>query len=261
MYPFFHVFGKEIPTYGLCMLVGIAIAFLIAYLDVRKRKLNLYNLIIIATCALFTGLIGARVLFLFVSAEGGIKGVIDRVLQGDFTDITQGGLVFYGGLIGGVAGTLIGKKIACVKKEFSGYCSAAILALPIGHACGRVGCHLAGCCYGAPYDGRFAVTFPGVPEPRFPVQLTEAGLNVVLFLILLGLSMLKRPGYFMVYAYLVLYAIERFSLEFLRGDEIRGIANGLSTSQWISIVLFVIGAAGIVYNLVRTKKIDECQTE
>ena len=107
---------------------------------------------------------------------------------------------------------------------------------------------MGGCCYGIEYHGKFAVHFPDnefVSDlsvvPRFPVQLLEALINFILFIVLILIARKIRKRYSMFGLYLICYAIIRFSLEFLRGDVERGIVLGVSTSQWISLLLLPIG--------------------
>lgn len=107
---------------------------------------------------------------------------------------------------------------------------------------------MGGCCYGIEYHGKFAIHFPDnefvsdlSAVPRFPVQLLEALINFILFIVLILIARKIHKSYSMFGLYLICYAIIRFSLEFLRGDVERGIVLGVSTSQWISLLLLPIG--------------------
>lgn len=254
MYPYLYVFGKYIPSYGLCMAIGILLSCYIGFIRVRKHKLDINSLIVIAACAIGVGLFAAKVLYLMISCN--INDVFSRLLQGDIGDLTGGGQVFYGGLIGGIIGALLGAQISGTTRELDAYCTAVVPAIPFGHAFGRIGCFLGGCCYGAPYTGFCAVTFPkvGILEPVFPVQLLEAALNIAIFIVLILPRNEKKQSFFSLYLYLILYSMIRFVLEFFRGDEIRGIAQGLSTSQWISIGLFICGFILLVMTAKRKKR-------
>lgn len=238
MCPYISLFGRQIPSYGLCMAIGIIVSGSISFAEAKRKHLDTDSWIIIAACAIGTGLLGAKILYLFVSCD--IKEVFAQLFRGDISGLINSGQVFYGGLIGGIFGALIGRAISGEKERFAEYCNVTVLSIPIGHAFGRLGCFLGGCCYGAPYSGIFAVTFPqiGVLEPVFPVQLLEAILNIGIFLLLVTVNRKQHQGYYLLYVYIIAYAVVRFILEYYRGDEIRGIAQGLSTSQWISIVLF-----------------------
>lgn len=148
-----------------------------------------------------------------------------------------GGFVFYGGLIFGLAFyfiyTLILKKFPIDHSKY------LIPGLVFGHAIGRVGCFLAGCCYGAASSSHFAFLVDGVS--RYPVQMYEA-----IFLTFIGIviiKMLKRQSSNdkIVTIYLLSYSIFRFLNEYLRGDEIRGILwLDLSSSQWVSVFIVLL---------------------
>lgn len=249
MYPYFSILGRTLPSYGLCMAMGIIAASCVAFFRARKRGLDTDALIIMGACAIGMALVGAKVLYLLVSCD--LAEVAARVQSGDLSDFAGGGQVFYGGLIGGGIGFLIGKKISGVSEDLAAYCEAIMPAIPLGHAFGRVGCFLGGCCYGAPYTGIGAVRFlhVGVMEPVFPVQILEAILNLVIFGVLVAESRKTRARFHSLYLYLMLYAVVRFVLEFFRGDQIRGITGGYSTSQWISIVLFLCGLTAWIRSL------------
>ena len=107
----------------------------------------------------------------------------------------------------------------------------------MGHGIGRIGCFLAGCCYGSETDSLIAVSFHG--HERYPVQLIEAsGLFILYFF---SRNLLKRKMKVKaIYLYLIGYSFLRFGNEFLRGDEIRGLYSGLATSQWISLAIILI---------------------
>ena len=105
------------------------------------------------------------------------------------------------------------------------------------HFWGRIGCFFAGCCYGKPAD--WGIAMQQTPDvPRIPIQLIETGCLLVIFT---GLLLLQRrrshaPA---LRIYLISYAVCRFALEFFRGDELRGIWLGRSTSQWISLAIIL----------------------
>jgi len=254
MYPYISFWGKQLPSYGLCMAIGIIVSCYIAFAEAKRRQLDTNSLIVIAACAIGMGLFGAKILYIIVSCD--VKEVMARLLGGDISDFTGGGQVFYGGLIGGICGALIGRAISREHERFAEYCDVAVLSIPLGHAFGRIGCFLGGCCYGAPYSGIFAVTFPhvGVVEPVFPVQLLEAVLNICIFVLLIIVNRKHHRSVHLLYIYVIAYSVVRFILEYFRGDEIRGIAQGLSTSQWISIGLFVASVSLILIRKTREKR-------
>ena len=244
--PFIQVGNKTIPMYGICMALGLVFAAGLAYFRARRRGGDGDSLLIIMACAVGFGLVSAKLLYLAVSM--GFDQVIEHLKAGDFEFIASSGQVFYGGLIGGVLGGFVGARIA--KQKLFSYCDAVVPCVPLGHAFGRLGCFFAGCCYGMPYDGPFCVSFPhiGVDYNVFPVQLLEVFINLVICAYLLFYTRKERKRFHVLYHYLALYAVSRFCLELLRGDGIRGIAAGISTSQWISIGLLAVSCMLLLYS-------------
>ena len=159
------------------------------------------------------------------------------------------GFVFYGGLIFGLIFVFLAGKIHKIPAGI--YVRKFIFLIPFMHSFGRVGCFMAGCCYGIPYDGIGAVVFPegsyAIPGIKlFPVQLVESACLMIIAFAILYLQM-KKQWYYTVETYLILYAILRFCLENLRYDAERGYYAGLSTSQWISIGFLVAAMVSVVW--------------
>lgn len=251
MLPFINIFGIQIPMYGVCLVTGIAVAVIMAVLKCKRKGLEWENVFIISFVAIGLGLFGARVVFLLITYS---PNELWRIFStGNWSLIAKSGLVFYGGLIFGIIGAFFGAKIAGVR--LLDYEHVLTPYLPLAHAFGRIGCLFAGCCYGKETDSIFSVVYEtplsDAPTnlPLIPVQLYEAALNLILFFWLSKRSKNKNSP--LLATYLCAYAIIRFLIEFLRFDTVRGIWNGFSTSQWISIVMF---AMGIFLLLVKTKR-------
>ena len=172
---------------------------------------------------------------------------------GDFIECAKlicGGSVFYGGLIGGM---IVG-FIYCNKKHYnlSDYSDIIAPGIPLFHFFGRIGCFLGGCCYGIESSFGFTVhnnqLLPSVNDvQRFPVQLLESLLNLILFFILAYLLKKELLKGKLFATYLLSYSVIRFFDEFLRGDTYRGFLLGLSTSQIISIVIFICSIIYLIY--------------
>lgn len=119
--------------------------------------------------------------------------------------------------------------------------------IPLFHAVARIGCFLSGCCYGKLYQGVLSVNYITTIENhvdenlRFPVQFVEALFEFLLFIYLL--SLLKREEWRskkLLLRYLAIYSSSRFLLEFLRGDIRRGLIYGISFSQCISVLIWIV---------------------
>lgn len=178
--------------------------------------------------------VGAKLLF-YITAEEEIS------LLGQVSFWTGGGFVFYGGLIGGLV--YLGLFKFFDQKITINILSPILPALIIGHGIGRIGCFLAGCCFGDKTD--FFWGLYSHEHFRHPTQLIEST-----GLILIGICILKSKAtqFRLVNCYLIYYGSLRFFVEMLRGDLIRGHWGPLSPSQWISIVLILIGLALVLKN-------------
>lgn len=238
MLPYISFGDRLIPMYGVCMVVGILISSYIAFIRTKQADGDSNSLIVVAASAIGCGLFGAKLLYIAVTY--GVGNALRRVLSGDFSCLIEGGQVFYGGLIGGIVGAILGAWFT--HDNLALYCDAIVPCIPLGHAFGRLGCFFAGCCYGMPYEGIGSLSFPavGIDYQTFPVQLLEMAINIGIFAYLIFYTHKDHKRYHVLYRYLLIYAVSRFTLEFVRGDLVRGISNGLSTSQWISIGLFII---------------------
>lgn len=245
-----------IPWYGLFTVLGIAAAMLMGYFLIRAAHMNYEEFIQTACFAGLGAMAGAKLLYLFVSWRS-----IDfsRITDLNYVNMLMGGgFVFYGGVIGGLIGVwLCGKILHFPVLE---YVRVSIPVIPLAHGFGRIGCAIVGCCYGLPYDGPGAVVYKESAAaplniPLFPVQAAEAAGEFLIAAILCGyLMQCRRKGKQTksLELYLLLYAVLRFILEFFRYDDCeRGIISGLSTSQWISIVICAAVAAAEI----RRKKV------
>lgn len=241
MLPFIHIFGRAVPMYGLCLAAAVLLCGGLALRRAKRRGFDGNCLLVIMACALGVGLLGAKVQYIVSSY--GLDAAWASLGRGDLSFLTDGGLVFYGGLIGGVAGAIV--SCLLLKEDLAALCGVAVPLLPLGHAIGRVGCYCAGCCYGVAYSGPLAARSPFLPAgaTAFPVQLVEAALNLALWGCLLLYTKKLRDSLRPLYLYLALYAVERFFLEYLRADAIRGALGPLSTSQAIAAGLLCLSLA------------------
>lgn len=153
------------------------------------------------------------------------------------------------------------------KASFYEYAAVIVPAIPLAHAIGRIGCFLAGCCYGRIVDTPISVCYRnpigGAPVgvPVFPIQLVESACNILVFVILLIYTRKRLKAGSVLFLYSILYGIERFCLEYFRADEIRGIFLGLSTSQWISIAMIIFGIVGFVLARRRENRISKTMND
>lgn len=234
-----------IHGYGLMIGIGVAVALLLGDYRAKKKGLNgdlIYGLTI---TTVVLGFLCARVLFIITEWKDFVKDPMSFV--------TGSGFVVYGGIIGGLL-VILG-YCKWKKMDFGAYLDLMIPSVALAQGFGRIGCFLAGCCYGKETECFLGVTFKNsayAPNnvKLLPSQLFMAGGDFLIAGILLWYAK-KNPQKGKISAlYLMLYSIGRFFVEFTRNDD-RGAVGSLSTSQFIGIFTF-IGAA-LVYFVILPK--------
>jgi len=242
MYPELIKFGPlMIRSYGFFAALGLAFGILTAMRRGKRFGVDAGVMLDMLIYIIISAAIGARACYVIVN----FKDYSDDPLR--IFNIYNGGLVFYGGLIGVII--TLSYYIRAHKLDFFKVADLLIPALPLGHMFGRIGCFLNGCCYGACTTSAFGVVFPGLhsPVPRHPTQLYESLFCISsLFFLLFIEKYLKKSGYLFV-TYIYLYSAWRFSIEFLRDDDRGAFLFGLSPSQNISLVGVVFATALLVY--------------
>lgn len=258
----FEMFGVAVPAYAAFMVLGFLAALLVVLyvaprgrdhaavaggLD-RPQALDLYLVMVLS--AVFGSKMG-HVLFEAPGHVGRDGRPIDSVVEllkedpWHWLDITDPGYVWYGGMLAclGVAVWYFRRRPHLDAWLFSDAFAPAIM---VGAFVGRLGCFLAGCCYGVPTDGPFGVSFPRLPGPVHPTQLYDAGVAVALGGALLWRFPRRRFDGENIGLLLMAYPALRALTEAFRGDPERGALGPLSTSQWISIPLFLVGLGILV---------------
>ena len=161
------------------------------------------------------------------------------------------GIVYYGGLIGFLLSFLLICRIWDKKIDY-GVVDIAVVCVPLFLFWGRLGCFFAGCCFGMETDSIYSILYTAkvkeeiITASRIPIQLVEALISITMFFGLWKmLSIGKFKGYLME-VYLLTYAVIRIILEFFRGDWLRGVWNGVSFSQIVSVGI-LISCATIIF--------------
>jgi phosphatidylglycerol:prolipoprotein diacylglycerol transferase len=175
--------------------------------------------------------VGSKIFFLLFSA--GPKSA-EYLESSNFW--LGGGFVFYGGLIFCLLFTYLFLKFT--KVPFTSLMHF-VPAVAYAHGIGRIGCFLAGCCYGLETNNFLAVPFHD--HMVLPTQLFESALCLFIGKYLEHLIKVKK-NFLVLPTYLLMYGMGRFFLEFLRGDSVRGSFGGLASSQWVSIFMIVLAS-------------------
>jgi len=196
---------------------------------------------------LLSAVLGARLLYVAANWE------LYRQAPFEMFAVWHGGLIFYGGLAAAIPTAWwllrrwrlpIGLALDCFTP-----------ALAVGHAIGRIGCFLNGCCYGKPTEAWWGVTFLWSEARRHPTQLIESAFLLMLSLVfaiwlLRGRPWRRPPCGRVALTYVLVYAAWRFGIEFLRADN-PVLAAGLNLPQWLSLIL--LGACSMWLALIRRR--------
>ena len=254
MHPvFFHVGSLTISWYGVLMALAF-VAGLVNWTILGRREGRSYtDAADMLFWVMIAGIVGARVAYIFKEWDSFSRAPLTMIR------IDKGGLAFYGGFIGAALALAVFARVRG-QKVLSLY-DFAVTSLPLGHALGRIGCFLNGCCFGRLSGGPLCVTYPMHSHPwwrhvyngdltRFdlrslpvhPVQLHEAAFNILLYILLVRSYRRRTHDGSVAALYLMTYPLGRFMFEYSRGDH-RLQFLGVSVGQVVSFLLFAGGAA------------------
>jgi len=226
----FYIGSKAVYWYGVLVAAGfLACVAHLTMVGIREGREPGFGSDLAFWLMLF-GIIGARLAYVVANIGYYWQDPLAIIR------VDQGGLIYYGGFIGAF---IAGVVFARIKKiDILALADFAVSALPLGHAFGRLGCFLNGCCYGA------VTSMPwGVAQQeavRHPVQLYEAFYNFVLYLLLIPVYRRRKRNGEVLALYCIFYPLGRFLLEFFRGDERLGW-HGVSYAKIISLGLIAVG--------------------
>lgn len=241
MHPILFESGSiTLYSYGFCIAIGALLGFLYMYWQGKKefgltfdQSNNLFIMLVLA------GIIGGK-LFLIFEEPSLYLNHPEKLISGS-------GFVFYGSLL--LAIPIMLWYFRKIKISVPGMLDVMAIVTCIVHGFGRIGCLMAGCCYGIPTESFLGVIFTDTKcqaeplnTPLHPTQLYEAAL---IFTIMTGLLFYKSRKKFngqLFLLYLMTYAFGRGVLELFRGDIQRGfiIEGILSNSQFISLLVIVV---------------------
>ena len=254
MYPeLFRIGSFPVNTYGVFLAIAFLCAILITARLAERDGLPRDRVYDLCLWMLLAGLVGSKILMLFVEPE--YRADPSQLISLDF--LRSGG-VFFGGLLGAIAaGFFLMKRFKLPWWPTADACAPGIA---IGNFFGRQGCFAAGCCWGKPTTLPWGVQFSelgheitGVPIDTHlhPTQLYESFAMLLVFFFLLWLHKRRSFSGQVVLTYALLYSVIRFAIEFVRDDprgDILGLTTltGLSTSQMISLVVGITALALLI---------------
>lgn len=261
MYPeLFRIGDFPINTYGVMLALGLLLALFVAARLAARDGLPKERIYDLGLWTIIGGLVGSKILMFFVEPNVEIFSL----------DFLRSGGVYYGGFIGGFLALAI--LIPWYKLSFWKVADAFAPGVALGQFFGRQGCFAAGCCWGTECHLPWGVQFTeqghantGVPIYHadgsdlflHPTQLYESFAMLAVFALLVYLHRRKRFNGQVLIAYMILYPIIRFTIEFFRADprgDLAGLTSalGISTSQIISLI---VAAAAVIFMIWRLKKV------
>ena len=236
--------------YGLAYVLGFALAAFVIYRVAKRWRLGMTedDLLTLMVCAIIGVVLGARAGYVLFYGDGYYFAHPLEIFA-----FNQGGMSFHGGLAGLLAGGAVAARLTEI--PFLTLADLGAIAAPLGLFFGRCANFVNGELWGAPTDWPIGVVFGGAAGmmPRHPSQLYEAVLEgLVIFIVLFALSrkLPPRPQGTFVGAFLLLYGVFRFLIEFVREPDAQlGYLWGgwLTMGQVLSAPLVIAGIAMLVY--------------
>lgn len=260
-----RVLGFSLRSYSVFAAIGLAVGLIVIIRSGLRAGLDKRKLTDMVLLVLITSLIGSKLAMVLIEwttfadepwADVNLLGLqlsMPRALV-----LWQGGLFYYGGIL---SGALTAVLYVRYKGGFSLGQAVDVIApgLALGHVWGRLGCLLAGCCYGKATDSGIGVIFSddsqafeqhsaqGLLLPPFaatyalhPVQVYEAAVELAISgALIFLLTRWRRFAGQLAMTYLVAYSFSRFVLEFYRGDRARGFFGdpiaAVDFNRWIGV--------------------------
>jgi phosphatidylglycerol---prolipoprotein diacylglyceryl transferase len=219
----------------------------------RRRGISSEHVLDLTAIILVAGIVGARLLYL------ALEWSYFREHPAHIWRLWEGGLSFQGGLLA----ALLAGALYCRRQGLSFLAMGDVIApgTALGYAIGRVGCFLNGCCYGAPTSLPWACQFHDPPvtgpltPPSHPTQIYASLASLVIFGLLMGVFRRQRVTGQVLWSYLLLYAVYRFAIEFLRKGATAEVMGALLTgAQWASVTTALVAGAALIHLSRRPKE-------
>jgi len=247
----------KIYWYSITMFLGVLLGIIIAYLEIKRKKIDKTKFENMAFYAIISGFIGARIYYVLFNLDYYLENPIEII------KVWNGGLAIHGGIIGAVIAIYVYcKKNKLTFLEILDICAPGLI---LGQAIGRWGNFFNSEAHG----GIVARSFlESIHLPKFiidgmyingnyyhPTFLYESILNLICFIILMILRRNKKIKIGVISGiYLMWYSIVRFFIESLRTDSL--MLGSLKMAQVISIILFIVGLVLIIISKEKYNKED-----
>jgi phosphatidylglycerol:prolipoprotein diacylglycerol transferase len=253
MHPILFEIGDwPVYSYGVLLAAAYLVALQMAVVRARRRGIDGTRIMDLGIYLIIAALVGAKLMLVVVDFDYFLSQ------PREILSLVRAGGVFYGGLLAALAVALVLVR----RYQLRIWATADLFApgIALGHVVGRLGCLMAGCCYGTPTNVPWAITFTnplaasnvGTPlgVPLHPTQLYDAGAELLIMIVLLVTERRGRPFEGRTFwLYMLLYGISRYIVEIFRGDD-RGTMFGFSTSQFVSLLVVPLA----IFMLIRLRR-------
>ncbi|MBW1771304.1 MAG: prolipoprotein diacylglyceryl transferase [Deltaproteobacteria bacterium] len=252
MYPTLLTLGPlNIHTYGLFIAIGFIIGLLVAMHIGKSEGFQSGQVLDMGFIVILCAIIGSRLAYVLLN----ISYYVDHPL--DIFKMWQGGLVFSGGLV-----AVALAMIWYLKRRHLPFWKVGDLfapAIAIGQGIGRMGCFMAGCCYGKPTGMPWGMIFTDPNTlatrniPLHPTQLYAALSGILIFAVLMVLRAKRKFEGQVFLWFLILHSTSRLLMERLRGDD-RGLIPGTEMSVTQLIALLILMTAVVALMIMTSRK-------
>jgi phosphatidylglycerol---prolipoprotein diacylglyceryl transferase len=254
----FFIWKFPVHAYGFMLAMAFLAGIWLGAWRAKRNNLDPDAITDVGFYIIVAAIAGARlyyVLLHFEHFQDNLWKIINPFQDGG---VGIGGLVMYGGYIGGVLASILYFRVR--KYPFLPYADAVAPSIGLGIFLTRIGCFLNGCCYGAPSDGLFSVSFPlGCPAGSHQQFMKAAGLHasqlyesvggLIMALIILFAFRRKIFDGFHFYLTAVMYSVLRFGVDFTRHYQVGEKLGPLSHNQVVCILIFAIFGGLILKSL------------
>lgn len=247
MFPNLFTIGPfAVHTYGLFVAIGLFAGLIVTMRIAKSEGITPQQVLDMGLLIILSAIIGSRLMYVFMNISHYLQNPLDML------KIWQGGLTFSGGII-----FVILVMFLYIRRRHLSLLRLGDLWAPaaaIGQGIGRIGCFMAGCCYGRPTDLRWGIVFthPDSLAPLnvslHPTQIYSSLSGFIIFLILLGLNSKKEFEGQVFLWFLILHSTARLLLERFRGDN-RGVLlnSNMSITQLVTILILMASVTTLMF--------------
>lgn len=261
----FSLFGREISIYwyGLLIAFAFGLGLYLSLRDAEKFQLSSDDIMDVFLLVIPLAIIGARAYYLIFSPEIFSYGLLEIL------NISDGGLAFYGGVLGGILGVFLTSRYKRI--NFSHFTDFFAPYLALGHAIGRWGNFFNQEAFGRPTDLAWGMKSEGTmyyllglghPTPDKPVHPTflyESLGNIIIFIVLLHVRRNSKIRFETTACYFSMYGLLRFFTESLRMDSLYIDGTGIRVSQALSLLMFLTASIYLLVSYSRLKRIPPAE--